>query len=189
MTRIAAGMILPVTISLEDANHAHDEWGCNCGPAALAAIMGLTLDQVRPLMGDFEHKRYTNPTLMFASLDRAGAKWKCQKLGSGFGIDKIDHLSFPKFGVARIQWEGPWTKPSVPIRVRYRHTHWVGAQQGIAGVGIFDINCCHNGCGWTPFEAWRDVLVPWLLDVCEPGADGRWHITHSVEVERPRAEQ
>lgn len=172
-------MKLPVRISVKDAERAHEVWGCNCGPGALAAIMGLTLDQVRPHMGDFERKRYTNPTLMFESLDRAGAKWKCRALGRG-----IDQLSFPTFGLARIQWEGPWTKPGVPIRARYRHTHWVASQRGTDGsLGIFDINCVANGSGWTPSEAWRDVLVPWLLEECVPRADGKWHITHAVEIE------
>jgi hypothetical protein len=69
-------MRLPVRISVEDAEHANDVWGCNCGPGALAAITGLTLDQVRPHMGDFERKRYTNPTLMFAALKSIGARYE-----------------------------------------------------------------------------------------------------------------
>jgi hypothetical protein len=51
-----------------DANRAHDEWGANCGPGAIAAILALTLDELRPYMGDFESKRYTNPTLMWATV-------------------------------------------------------------------------------------------------------------------------
>ena len=29
--------------TLSDAERAYDDWGCNCGPAALAAICGMTL--------------------------------------------------------------------------------------------------------------------------------------------------
>ena len=43
----------------EAADRAYDEWGANCGPGAIAAICGLTLDELRPHMGDFEGKRYT----------------------------------------------------------------------------------------------------------------------------------
>jgi len=51
-----------------DANRAWEEWGANCGPAALAVVAGLSLDEVRPYLVDFEQKGYTNPTLMFQSL-------------------------------------------------------------------------------------------------------------------------
>ena len=149
--------------TLTDAERANDEWGANCGPGALAAIMGLTLDEVRPHMGDFERKHYTNPTLMFDALTSVGAR-------------------FRTLGLARIQWEGPWTKPGVPIRARYRHTHWVGSRRATGGVGIFDINCMNNGSGWVALEAWRDIAVPWILERCVPPADGKWHITHSIEI-------
>ena len=168
-------MRLPIRISVEDQERAYDEWGCNCGPAALAAIMGLSLDQVRPHMGDFETKRYTNPTLMFAALDSVGARWR--NLGR--------RCDWPVYGLCRIQWEGPWTKPGVPIRARYRHTHWIAVQHPLHSptVGIFDVNALANGSGWTDEKSWRDNLVPWLLNECVPRANGKWHVTHSIEIE------
>lgn len=167
--------------SLSDAEHANDEWGCNCGPAALAAVAGLTLDEVRPLMGDFERKRYTNPTLMLESLKRSGLK---------FRWSQGEIKPIPSFGLLRVQWEGPWTKPGVPIRARYRHTHWIGVQNrgGIfpqepgATAGIFDINAMNSG-GWIAYSDWATTLVPWLLSECVPKADGHWHFTHFVEID------
>jgi hypothetical protein len=172
-------MRFPIKISIEDGDRAYHEWGCNCGPAALAAIMGLTLDQVRPHMGDFERKRYTNPTLMFTALDSVGARWR--KLPGPARCD------WPVYGLCRIQWEGPWTKPGVPIRARYRHTHWIGVQHPLysMSVGIFDVNCLNNGSGWVSEEHWRDILVPHLLSERVPRADGKFHITHSIEIEPP----
>lgn len=168
-------MKLPIRITVEEGERAFNEWGCNCGPAALAAIMGLTLDQVRPHMGDFEQKRYTNPTLMFESLDRVGARWK--NLGQ--------RCDWPVYGLCRIQWEGPWTKPGVPLRARYRHTHWIAVQHPVGSmtVGIFDVNCLANGSGWTDEKSWCENLVPWLLKECVPRAYGKWHVTHSIEIE------
>jgi hypothetical protein len=168
-------MKFPVKISMEDAERAYDEWGCNCGPAALAAIMGLTLHQVRSHMGDFESKRYTNPTLMFAALNSVGARWR--KLPT-------PRCDWPVYGLCRIQWEGPWTEPGVPIRARYRQTHWIAVQHPIhsATVGIFDVNCLSNGSGWTDEKSWRENLVPWLLRECVPRANGKWHVTHSIEI-------
>ena len=169
----------PVTrFTAADAERANAAWGCNCGPAALAAILRLTLDEVRPLMGDFERKGYTNPTLMFESLGRAGQD-------RGVSWFRRRDVEWPAYGLARIQWTGPWTKLGVPARAAYRHTHWVGAMRGPnGGTGIFDVNMLGNGTGWASVDDWRTILVPWLLKEAVPRADGGWFVTHSVEVER-----
>jgi hypothetical protein len=169
--------------SYEDAERAHDEWGCNCGPGALAAIMGMTLDEVRPHMGDFERKHYTNPTLMFDALRSIGATWKANVVGSKCAGATCTFVGWPLFGLARVQWEGPWTQPGVPMRARYRYTHWVGAQQRNGSYGIFDINCMSNGTGWCSLDDWIKHLVPSLVALY-PRANGKWHITHAIEVER-----
>ncbi len=64
-----------VLFSIDDAQRAADEWGMNCGPAALAAIAGMTLDAVRPHLKGFDQKRYTNPTMMFEALRLLGIQW------------------------------------------------------------------------------------------------------------------
>lgn len=168
--------------TLADAEKASDAWGCNCGPSALAAVTGRTLDEIRPLMGDFESKRYTNPTLMLDSLNRTGARfWKVEGM--------------PTIGLLRIQWEGPWTEPGVPMRVRYRHTHWIAICQPEAyaiwlpgkigpNAGIFDVNAMNSG-GWITYSDWACTLVPWLLKEAVPKANGRWHVTHRIQVEAP----
>lgn len=74
--------MLVALINGAEADRAYDAWGCNCGPGAIAAIMNMRLDAIRPLLGDFERKRYTNPTLMWEILDRyvvdAGRDVTCQ---------------------------------------------------------------------------------------------------------------
>lgn len=168
--------MIPLRFTLEDAERAYDTWGANCGPGAIAAVMGLSLDELRPHLGDFEHKRYTNPTLMWEVLNRIGATWRTVK----------PPRSWPVYGLARVQWEGPWTAPGVPARVAYRHTHWVGAQwsERRHEHGIFDINCMASG-GWVSVGDWAGTIVPWLLEQVAPKANGRWHLTHVVEIERP----
>lgn len=157
-------------ITGEEADRAYEAWGCNCGPGAIAAIAGMTLDQVRPLMGDFERKHYTNPTLMWQTLDRLGRPWR--KVGR----------EWPRHGLVRIQWEGPWTEPDANPRWAYRHTHWIASViSDQRGHGIFDINMTGNGTGWGLREHWEAVIVP-LLAESIPRANGRWHITHGVEV-------
>lgn len=170
-------MILP-RFNADDQERAHREWGANCGPGAIAAIVGLTLDELRPHMGDFEQKHYTNPTLMWQVLDRLGVRWRRKKAP----------LSWPQWGLVRIQWHGPWTAPGVPARMAYRHTHWVGACARPGDVGIFDINAVWSGTGWCSLNVWDEQLVPWLLEHCEPESDGRWSMTHVVEVDLPKAD-
>lgn len=167
-------MILFPRFTVDDQQRATDVWGANCGPGAIAAMVGMTLDEVRPHMGDFEAKRYTNPTLMWETLNRLGVRWQKVK----------PPLTWPEWGLARIQWHGPWTAPGVPARVAYRHTHWVGAYSGRNSIGIFDINALNNGTGWCSLKDWGEMLVPWLLKDIEPGADGLWSLTHVIEIAR-----
>src|SRR5574341_738504 len=153
--------------SLQEAQAAADKWGANCGPGAIAAVLDKTLDEIRPFLGDFEKKKYTNPKLMLEILDRMEVKfWKPKA------------RIWPKNGLVRIQWEGPWTDPGVPLRKRYRHTHWV-ASRWIIGedIFIFDINCICVG-GWVPVVEWEKQVVPWLLKQVEPRAYGTFHHTH-----------
>lgn len=160
--------------TLDDVERAAADWHCNCGPASIAAIAALTLDELRPMLGDFESKGYTNPTLMWEILGRLPLLWARAQ------------LVWPRWGLVRIQWEGPWTKPGVPARAAYRHTHWVGSRRRDGRTDIFDVNAmCVSG--WVPLAEWTDQLVPWLLSECEPKADGRWNMTHAVEIQRPTA--
>lgn len=164
-------------ITAQDVDRAFDEWGCNCGPAAIAGVLSMTLDQVRPHMGDFEAKRYTNPTLMWAALRSIG-------VGFSFRGGHLGKDNWPIRGLARIQWEGPWTRPGVPPQAAYRHTHWVGANaRDRQNIGIFDVNAIGNGSGWCSLVDWRDELVPHILRECVPRSDGGWHLTHAVEIQ------
>lgn len=191
MTRIRAAFDRPLDasefprlrFSIEDAQCAANEWGLNCGPAAIAAVLGLTLEELRPHLFDFEQKRYTNPTLMWQILGGLGVWWR--KSSVCLSLPCEEECLWPAYGLARVQWEGPWTDPGVPQRVRYRHTHWV-ASRSVPGLErqVFDINCMCVG-GWIAVTEWSQDVVPWLLSQCEPKANGNWHLTHVVEVGYP----
>ena len=163
--------LFKTAFNVQDAQRAHDTWGANCGPGALAGILGVSLEQIRPWLGDFERKGYTNPTLMTDILYRLGVRW----------ANRGDQ--WPAWGFARIQWHGPWMEPGVPIQARYRQTHWVGCWKAAADdIGIFDINCINNGLGWIGLAEWKNVCVPWLTKSIRR-ADGTWSITHSLDLE------
>ena len=133
----------------------------------------MTLDEVRPHLVGFDAKRYTNPTMMYDALHTIGRPWL--KVGA----------RWPNYGLARVQWEGPWTKPGAPMRARYRYTHWIGGWFTTErGYGVFDINCINNGTGWVTRQEWKDYVVP-ALTYHYPRASGDWHITHGIEIEKP----
>jgi hypothetical protein len=160
---------------MQDADRAYDEWGMNCGPGAVAAVLGLTLEEVRPHMRDFEKKHYTNPDMMKSVLTDLGVSWLNSK--------PVDGHSLASYGLVRIQWEGPWTASGAHWTARQRHTHWIGSYlRQDNDVGVFDINCIGNGSGWASFKDWTEIVIPHILSTCEPEADGNWHSTHILEI-------
>lgn len=53
-------------------------------------------------------------------------------------------------------------------------------------VGVFDINALANGSGWVAQVDWERLVVPFILEEY-PRANGNWHITHSIEIDREAA--
>jgi hypothetical protein len=174
-----------------DVDRANDAWLCSCGPAALAAICGLTLDEVRPLFPDF--RGYTTPTKMFEALRRSGRQWSWTSVMVAEQPPK-----WPTYGLARIQWHGPWTMPGANQRWAYTHTHWVGVGPLYRADGttiipgetcIWDVNQLGDGgvCreeGWAVLAWWIKRTVPRLTAGIRR-ASGGWSITHAIEVKRP----
>lgn len=180
-----------VRFTLADAQAAGDSWGYNCGPAALCAVLGKTPDEIRPHLLDFESKGYTNPTLMAHILRDLGVKFRrkyeCQAPFDGRPMMR----AWPRFGLVRIQWGGPWTNQGVPMAARYRHTHWIAHRLRDRKRSpylppireAFDVNALCVG-GWLPFTEWANELVPWLLKQVEPKGNGEWWPTHCWEIEQ-----
>lgn len=152
----------------KEAQAAYDNWGCNCGPSALATMLNLKPDDVRPHIPDFNTKRYTNPTMMKAAL---------KSLGVGYDRGTSDlNKEFTYYGLVRIQWEGPWCNPGVPMAARYRLTHWVGSMRWNGVIFVFDINS-----GWERSTEWASKTVPFLTENINH-ATGGWHSTHRWEL-------
>jgi hypothetical protein len=161
-----------VRFTLSDAEDAAASFGFNCGPAALCAVLNLTPTELRPHLLDFEQKGHTNPSLMANILRGLGVQFRQSYRG-----DAPAPMPAVQFGLVRVQWAGPWTRPNVPMRVRYRQTHWIA----VAGNEVFDVNAMCVG-GWLPFAEWAEQLVPWLIKECCPQGDGNWWPTHALEI-------
>lgn len=164
-----------IRFTAEEVSRAHAAWGFNCGPAAMAAILGLTPDELRPSLLDFERKGYTNPMLMKSILGHLGVRFH-----QVYRSDNPGELALI-YGLMCVQWAGPWTRPGVPMRVRNRKTHWVGVRTRNNQSDIFDINAMCVG-GWLPLQEWSAELVPWLMREVVPDGDGKWWPTHGIEV-------
>ncbi len=153
----------PLAFTEADAIQAWESWGCNCGPAALAACLGLTPEDVRPHLGDFARRGYMNPTMMGQALASLGRRWMSVR-------------AIADRGVVRIQFGGPWMKPGVPPAAAYRHTHWIAAMVHERAVWVYDVNG-----GWRTRTDWEAEIIP-LLVADNPRRDGTWQPTHRWEV-------
>lgn len=175
---------LPRVPTLEEGDAASDAWGFNCGPAALCAALGLTPDEVRPHFGA-EWPGYTNPTRMANAIRSAGRTFIERYRGDDPGVELLSP-SPRRVSLTRIQWAGRWTAPGVPMRVRYRQTHWIAeSHDDRLEFLVYDVNATSVG-GWLTRAEWADQLVPWLLREAVPGANGRWWPTHVWEVNDAR---
>ena len=172
-------MTTPVRFSLEDAQTAAGGH-FNCGPASLCAVSDLMPNDVLPHLRNFDKKHYTNPLMMKQALDTLDIPF--DRVFECRGHDHPKNPIYPVFGLVRVQWDGPWFLPGVPVRASYRHTHWVAWDSAFNRV--FDINAMCVG-GWLPKKEWRELLVPWLLSQIEPTATGLWWPTHCWQIKRP----
>lgn len=153
-------MVVDCPFTEQDMQAAVAEWGCNCGPSALAFALRLPLDRVRYAIPGFEAKGYTSPTMMRAALDR---------LGAGVAVSPPDRLSLlGSMALVRVQFTGPWTAPGANPKWAYWHTHWIATWRG----NVFD---CNGGI--RPLGEWEAGIVP-LLTAAIKRADGGWFPTH-----------
>lgn len=170
------GLIPVLRFTYDDAERVAEEWGCNCGPSALAAALSLTLDEVRPLINGFDQRGYMSPIMMKEALNRSGVQWrektKCRQVPRS-----ALPAAFPT-GLCRVQWTGPWTAAGANPRWAYNHTHWIATWQTEQGVLVFDINR-----GLTTYEDWEEVVPP-LITSGIKRADGGWYATHLWEIQQ-----
>lgn len=152
-----------------DVDEAHEAWGANCGPCALAAILRRTVESVHPLFADFARRKYVNPTHMKAALDMAGARWQPTP-GAHLNGDTL-----AAHGLSFIQFDGPWCQPGAPVTVAYRQTHWVASASG----WVYDA----NGGGWLTRAGWEEDVMPFLLEHV-PKSTG-WWVRTGIEVLLP----
>jgi len=161
-----------------DIDEAGEAWGANCGPTALAAALELRhVERVRPYLGEF--KGFMAPRDMLAALGEAGVSVTVEKI-----IRR--RTPWPRYGLVRVQWEGPWCDEGVDPRAAYRYTHWIAARhpshEEAAGLGlnardiiVFDGNLNF----WLPLALWST----WCELLYPKRATG-WHVASCFNIHR-----
>lgn len=153
-----------------EAEAAIAEWGCNCGPSALAFALQRDLDFARRTIEQFESKRYTSITMMRSSLRAIGAEF--DEVRKPTKPDMFDD----RVALVRLQWSGRWNG----TQWASHHTHWIATwfedlESGRTPM-VFDING-----GMRCYADWTMRIVPLLLP--ERG-DGDWFPTHVLRLRR-----
>jgi len=141
-----------------DVRLANKLFEANCGPACLAAILSV---QVCDVMCLFEHF----PTRPFTS------RRKMEEILHSLNIPFSRTQNLPRFGLALIQFEGPWSQISGSEKWTSRYTHWVAVSNGT----IYEVNAER----WLTQAEWS-IATERLL-VHYPRATG-WRIKEGLEV-------
>lgn len=159
-------MSYPFTQS--DAESAIAEWGCNCGPSALAFALQRDLDFARNAIENFEQNRYTSITMMRAALGSIGVEFDEVRKPT-----KRDMFN-DRVALVRLQWSGNWNR----TQWASHHTHWIASWIEPFRAGprsmVFDING-----GVRSYEDWQSTIVPLLLPA---RGDGDWFPTHVLRL-------
>lgn len=140
----------------QDVDAAYESWGATCGPAALAAVLGLDLEDVRAAVstsGRFQG--YMNLTHMRNALEFMRVRY--QALRSPTLADLLAERS-----IVCVQWSGPWN--SIP-RAAAAYRHFIATASGC----VYDVNA-----GWVEPEIWTDRVAPELIP---KRGDGSWLYT------------
>lgn len=162
----------PIRFSLTDALEASFRFGFNCGPAAIAAILNRTPDEVRPHLGLFEAKKHMNSAEVEWSLISLGCKTYSRRLPNR----ESPSLDLPSPSVVRVQWGGSWLKPGVHKGAAAQRTHWIAHRFHAGSAWIYDVNS-----GWSTRQDWEAKTVPMILAEVKRN-DGTWFYSHAIEI-------
>jgi hypothetical protein len=167
-------MTLDYPFTEEEARAAHEEWGCNCGPTALAFALQKPLADVRDAIPSFDDRRYTSPMMMRAALEYFGQRFLAIA-ASRRDSAQITRMFAGPMTLVRIQWTGPWIVDGKPQRWAARQTHWIACwtdgSDVIEGGRRLVFDC--NG-GMRTFGSWESEIVP-LITATVKRADGGWY--------------
>lgn len=118
---------------------AHLEWKSNCGPTALAALLAMDVQPIRPAFPHFPGKAYTSLDHMHSALRHFGFQYS-----SRFGIN----AKWPRFGLVFVTWPTAPSGGRKSKRMERALYHWIAA----IGDYVFDpiLMVWHHREVWEP---------------------------------------
>lgn len=162
-----------------EIDQAYREWGCNCGPTAIAAATGRSLSEVRqavPPSGTPRFKGYMGVPDVQAALRWLDVRVVRTWSKPPNSLLLADLTAGP--AIFMIQLGGPWMRDP---RAAAKHRHliafkygWIGPRLGPRWVG--DVNTRDV---WSLLDAWL-ANVPALLR--PKGGDDSWSIGWACQV-------
>lgn len=167
-----------------DVDEAADAWGVNCGPSAVAAILGKNLADVRHAFPWFPTRPWCSPTQLGQALATLGVESHWTTLGMNRGPIDEQRARFPAQGLVVIQIDGPWCDLANKAAA-YRYTHTVSSQRVGDVVMVYDINDAPDSRsgGWLPFSMWDQRVMRELVKY-QRRATG-WFVRSVFELPRP----
>lgn len=167
-----------------DVDEAADAWGVNCGPAAVAALLGKSLADVRHAFPWFPARPWCSPTQLGQALSTLGIGHRWTTLGMNRGPTDEQKARFSAQGLVVVQIDGPWCDLANKAAA-YRYTHTVSCQRVGAMLMVYDINAGPDDSpgGWLPFPVW-DELVMRDLVAHQKRATG-WFVRSVFELPQP----
>ena len=143
-----------------DIEVARYNFGANCGPVAYAAALQVEVCDIMVHFPQFcEGRRWTNSIQMR------------QALAARDITTVTKYREFPRYGLALIQWLGPWTQTDFFARSSLRYTHWVA----VDGDWLFD----HSETTWLLKDQWASGIAPGYLSELSQAAG--WEVKYGLE--------
>jgi hypothetical protein len=160
-----------------DLVEAGKSWGCNSGPAALAACWCLSLNAVRRVLVGFEGGTNMTATQMHGALMALRLYVETEHSDGGYEQD-----IWPKFGICLVQFSGPWLTDDRPnLAAAAKHTHWIATKldPDSGDRWVFDA----TAAAWLHVNNWFSEIVPQMV-AAEKSRDGTYWLEHSWEIRK-----
>lgn len=161
-----------------DAFTAHETWNANCGPTAVAALLGRPLADVRHAFPWFPARPRCSPTQVSAVLATLGwpAKWTALGLPKAPAANEADRMALeldsfdrmPEAGLVFVQIDGPWCYYA-HRGFAYHYTHWVAVRRIVVNATpltmVYDVNAGSDEQpgGWLPVRVWSETIMNLLV--------------------------
>lgn len=165
----------------------------SCGPAALSALLGVSLTELRAAFPAHSARRtWTNLAQMRRALDVFGYRNGLTEAdpdtvapvgpnGTRSGLAN----KWPRRGLVLIQFRGTWEQGHVPLGASLARSHWI-AVKPFGGHVVFDINGVGEEPGaaawWNTRGHWERVIAPEIARSYGRSSLGAWWARAGLEV-------